>query len=96
MFLHGKFNFKASTMKNGLVDLNNHLFAQLERLGDENLSGEELQDELRRSHAIGNLGKVVVDNAKLALDAEKFLSEFGSRPKPEMPAMLAKKDTGNG
>ena len=60
-------------------------------MGDENLSGEVLQDELRRSHAIGNLGKVVVDNAKLALDAEKFKSEFGARPVPEMPEMLVNK-----
>lgn len=78
-------------MKNGLVDLNNHLFAQLERLGDESLSGEVLQDEIRRSHAIGNLGKVIVDNAKLALDAEKFKSEFGSRPAPDLPEMLVNK-----
>ena len=28
--------------KNTLVDLNNHLFAEMERLGDEDLKGEEL------------------------------------------------------
>lgn len=32
--------------KNTLVDLNNHLFAEMERLGDEDLKGEELEEEL--------------------------------------------------
>lgn len=78
-------------MKNGLVDLNNHLFAQLERLGDESLSDEVLADEIKRGKAISDLGKVVVENAKLALEAEKFISEFGARPAPEMPEMLVNK-----
>ena len=34
-------------MKNTLGDLNNHLFAQLEKLGDDDLTGEELESELR-------------------------------------------------
>ena len=29
-------------MKNTLGDLNNHLFAQLEKLGDEDLNGEQM------------------------------------------------------
>lgn len=78
-------------MKNGLVDLNNHLFAQLERLGDETLSDEVLSDEIKRGKAIGDLGKVVIENAKLALDAERFKAEFGARPAPEMPEMLVNK-----
>lgn len=78
-------------MKNGLVDLNNHLFAQLERLGNEDLEGDALADEIKRGKAMGDLGKVVVENAKLALDAEKFKSEFGARPAPELPEMLVNK-----
>lgn len=36
-------------MKNTLGDLNNHLFAQLEKLGDDDLTGEELESELKRT-----------------------------------------------
>lgn len=40
--------------KNTLVDLNNHLFAEMERLGDEDLKGEELEAEAP-SHIRGTL-----------------------------------------
>lgn len=59
-------------MKNKLTDLNDHLFAQLERLGDEALTEEGLTKEVERSKAISAVAKDIVGNAKLVLDVEKF------------------------
>lgn len=61
--------------KNTMNDLNDHLFMALERLNDENLSGEELQQEIERSKAISEVGKTVIDNAKTVLSAMKFNDE---------------------
>lgn len=72
-------------MKNSLSDLNNHLFAQLERLNDEELKGEELQKEISRSKAITGIAQQVISNARLVLDAE---IERGNRKQTDMPEVL--------
>ena len=58
-------------MKNKLIDLNNHLFAQLERLSDESLTSEALQAEIQRSQAVTSVAKEIVSNGRLVLDAQK-------------------------
>lgn len=58
-------------MKNSLTDLNNHLFAQLERLNDEELTGDNLKEEMSRAKAISSISKNIVDNARVLLDAQK-------------------------
>lgn len=62
-------------MKNKLIDLNNHLFAQLERLGDESLSDEMLKIEFSRSKAITSVASQVVSNARLAFDKFKYVTK---------------------
>ncbi|MFK3873049.1 hypothetical protein [Pseudoalteromonas rhizosphaerae] len=78
-------------MKNGLVDLNNHLFAQLERLSDEGLKGKELKEEIERGRTISTVAKDIVNNARLALDAEKFKKEYQGVEEIKMPEMLVNK-----
>lgn len=58
-------------MKNTLGDLNNHLFAQLERLGEEDLKGDALKEEMERAKSIGYIAKQIIDNASVVLDAQK-------------------------
>ena len=72
-------------MKNKLIDLNDHLFAQLERLSDEDIKGDELKEEIERAKSVSNVSKVIVNNAKLALDAEKFKTEYQN---PTLPKMI--------
>lgn len=74
-------------MKNTLTDLNNHLFMAMERLNDEDLSGDELRDEIERSRAISNIAHGIIDNAGLALRAAKFNDEK-MNPSSTMPKML--------
>ncbi|MCH4470689.1 hypothetical protein MKR32_00965 [Staphylococcus haemolyticus] len=62
-------------MRNTLNDLNNHLFAQLERLSDEDLKGEELKEELQRSSAVSKVAQNIINNGSLVLQAQKFRDE---------------------
>jgi len=70
---------------NTLSDLNNHLFAQLERLGDEDLTPEQLAKEAERTKAINGIAKNIIDNARTALDGARFTYENlpGNRPVPD-------------
>ena len=67
-------------MKNKLTDLNDHLFAALERLNDEDIKGDDLNAEIQRSRAIAGVAKNIVHNASLQLEAQRFYSESGVAP----------------
>lgn len=54
-------------MKNKMADLKNHLFVALERLNDDTLTDAQLKNEIERSKAISEIGKVLVDGAKTSL-----------------------------
>lgn len=62
--------------KNTLNDLNNHLFEQLERLMDDDLTDEQFDKEVRRAKAVTAVADVAVRNGMLALDAMKHLNEY--------------------
>lgn len=64
-------------VKNKLTDLNNHLFAELERLGDEELSDEALDKEIARAKGIAEISEKIISNANLTLKAAEFLNDAG-------------------
>lgn len=73
-------------MKNKLSDLNNHLFAQLERLSDEELTPEQIENEAKRGAAIVAVADTIVRNAALQIQAAKIAFDGGADPVPYLPA----------
>lgn len=72
-------------MKNKLTDLNNHLFAQLERLADEDLSADDIAREVDRADAIVDLSEQVLQIADTGLKAAKLFAEHGDAVLPHLP-----------
>lgn len=85
-------------MKNKLTDLNNHLFAQLERLSDESLDQEGVEKEVVRTKAIVEISEQIINNAQIALSAAELVAKHGRgnwegmlplvEGKPKAPAAL--------
>ena len=67
-------------MKNTVVDLNNYLFEQLERINDDTLEGEALDATLRKADAVRQIAEVIVKNGELALKTVKAINEYGTTP----------------
>ena len=80
-------------MKNKLVDLNDHLFMQLERLNDDELQGDALGTEIDRSKAMASIASQIIGNAKLALDAQIAMSDRVIKNAPAMLGLEAENDS---
>jgi len=65
-------------VKNTLLDLNNHLFEQMERLNDDDLTEEELTKEIKRADAMKGIAQEIIQNATLVLKATKLNQESDS------------------
>ena len=73
--------------KNKLNDLNNHLFAQLERLNDEELSSDQVKIEVSRAKAISGVASQVIKSAKVTIDAMRLVAS-GDYTVQELPEMI--------
>lgn len=75
--------------RNSLEDLNNHLFEQLERLNDDDLSPDQIDQEIKRANGMTRIAETIIQNGKLALEASEFVAEYGAgRDAIVLPKML--------
>ena len=73
--------------RNKISDLNNHLFAQLEKLNDDELKGENLSTEVQRANAMSSLASQIISSTKLTLDAMKMANNGEINP-VDVPNLL--------
>ncbi|MCF6216829.1 MAG: hypothetical protein L3J58_11750 [Emcibacter sp.] len=80
-------------MKNRLVDLNDHLFAQIERLSDAGINTEKLQAEVSRTKALVRVSDQIIKGATLSLKAAQLRVAHGDYIKIEemVPMIEGKK-----
>jgi hypothetical protein len=70
--------------RNKLSDLNNHLFEQLERLNDQELSPENLDKEIKRAKSMGEIASNIIEVNKISLEAIKMIAK-GDIDKRDIP-----------
>lgn len=68
-----------------LSDLNDHLFAQLDRLRADTLTAEQIETEAKRAQAIVAVADTIADTARLQLQAAKLFAEHGQQVLPMLP-----------
>lgn len=74
-------------MKNKLIDLNNHLFAQIERLSEEGLTAEAIELEAKRADAIVAVSEQILRGADLNLKAVIIVANHGDRFRDMLPSI---------
>ena len=75
-------------MKNSLVDLNEYLFEQLDRLTNDDLTSEELETELKRAKTVSQIASNIVNSTAVILDAQKHKDEYYGRGLDNVPGIL--------
>lgn len=80
-------------MANNLTNLNDILFDQIRRLEKDDLSDEALEKEIKKSEQLTKLSVVVLNNAKLALDAQKQFDEYGTGRSVDIPLLGVNNDS---
>lgn len=68
---------KGGAMNNTLMNLNNYLFEQLERVNDDSLTDEQLERVIKKAEVINKTAENIIKNNETALKAVNIASEYG-------------------
>lgn len=79
-------------MRNGLQDMNNALFEQLERLQDDELlkDPEAFEKEMKRSQAVTSIASQIIQSGALSLKAARFAAEYGNDTAKPLLGLVSK------
>ncbi len=64
-------------MRNKSINLRNHLFEALERLQNDELTPEELQQEIQRSQAVSDVANSIINLAKAEIAFHRATASLG-------------------
>ncbi len=65
--------------KNKLSDLRDHIFSALERIDDDQLTPEQLENEIKKANAVANLSSMIIQSAKIEVDFIKVTGRLDSK-----------------
>lgn len=71
----------------GLADLNQKLFDRIEALENEELTDEQLEREIKKTESVTKVAEVILENANLALKAQKQFDEYGTGRSVDIPLL---------
>lgn len=71
--------------RKGLRDLNDMLFAQMDRLARGDMTPEQLDIEVRRTEAMVETADTITDIARISLGAAKLYAEHGQAVLEHLP-----------
>ena len=74
-------------VRNTFNDLNNHLFEQIERLNDDELSADELEHEVNRANSMSLNSDKIIKAAETQLKAYEMSQEYEGTHR-QMPKLL--------
>lgn len=74
-------------VRNTFDDLNNHLFEQIERLNDDELSADELEREVKRAKSMSLISDKIIKAAETQLKAYETSQEYEGTQR-QMPKLL--------
>ena len=80
-------------MKNTLSDLNNYLFEAMERLTDDSMSSDQLEQEIKRAESMSKVANQIIQNGELAYRTMVHMDEYGYNvDRNNVPTMLELRD----